>query len=293
MKKAICILNAYKILAPLQHFADRMKEEFKAFDIELIIKNNSELFSFLDNHLNYTPLKEKYLFGLYLDKDTHVAKALEHNGLRLFNSEEAIRLCDDKALTYEALVGTNINVPKNIFGPLNYSQNISLPFIERVEEELKYPLVGKEVYGSMGNNVYLLKNRKEFEEFEFIHRYNPRIYQEFIETSYGVDYRLIVIGGKFVAAMKRVNNNGDFRSNLARGGRGLPFNPPLSYIETAEKVCRALKLDYAGVDLLEGRNKEPVLSEVNSNAFVTGIEETTDINVCRLYAEYIVKTLGL
>ena len=117
------------------------------------------------------------------------------------------------------------------------------------------------------------------------------MYQEFISSSFGFDYRLILIGGKFVAGMRRHNENGDFRSNIAQGGKGEKMEIPLPYIRLAEKAAQILKLDYCGVDLLKGKDGEPILCEVNSNAFLKGIEEVTGINIAYLYARYIVDSL--
>ena len=117
------------------------------------------------------------------------------------------------------------------------------------------------------------------------------MYQEFISSSFGFDYRLILIGGKFVAGMRRHNENGDFRSNIAQGGKGEKMEIPLPYIRLAEKAAQILKLDYCGVDLLKGKDGEPILCEVNSNAFLKWIEEVTGINIAYVYARYIVDSL--
>jgi ribosomal protein S6--L-glutamate ligase/gamma-F420-2:alpha-L-glutamate ligase len=63
------------------------------------------------------------------------------------------------------------------------------------------------------------------------------------------------------------------------------------FIETAEMVAKILNLDYCGVDLLFGENKEPFVCEVNSNAFIGGIEQATGVNVAKLYAEYIINNV--
>ena len=92
--------------------------------------------------------------------------------------------------------------------------------------------------------------------------------------------------------MKRVNED-DFRSNVARGGKGEKVEIPKTFIDMAEKAAKLLELDYCGVDLLIGEQGEPVLCEVNSNAFIKGIEEVTGYNVAKDYSAHIAKTLGL
>jgi glutathione synthase/RimK-type ligase-like ATP-grasp enzyme len=70
-----------------------------------------------------------------------------------------------------------------------------------------------------------------------------------------------------------------------------PLTIPDEFIHAAERVAAILKLDYCGVDLLEGPNQEPVLCEVNSNAFIQGIEQVTKHNVAEDYAKYIYKVI--
>jgi len=183
-------------------------------------------------------------------------------------------------------------MPKTISGPLNYSLNSSPDFVKEVERLLPYPLVAKENYGSLGAKVYLLKSHNELIDFENVHRFAPRLYQEFIASSQGMDYRIIVVGGKFVAGMKRVNHQGDFRSNVALGGTGEKVKIPAEFITMAEKAASILGLDYCGADVLIGPKGEPILCEVNSNAFIEGIEKVTGVNVASAYARHIQKSIG-
>jgi ribosomal protein S6--L-glutamate ligase/gamma-F420-2:alpha-L-glutamate ligase len=118
----------------------------------------------------------------------------------------------------------------------------------------------------------------------------PHLFQKFIPTGSGRDVRIIVIGGKAVACMERSNQT-DFRSNIAKGGTGRAITPPQEFIEVAERACKELGLDYAGVDLLYGEHGQPILCEVNSNAFFLGMEKATGINVAKLYAEYMIKQM--
>ena len=181
-------------------------------------------------------------------------------------------------------------MPKTISAPLNYSESISLEFINNVEKELVYPLVAKDNFGSLGKNVFLIKNHEELLDFEKNHYQNPRLYQEFISSSYGFDYRVIVIGGRMVAAMKRVNKE-DWRSNIAQHGKGEKVVLSKEYQETAEKAAAILGLDYCGIDLLSGKKGEPILCEVNSNAFLGGIEQVSGVNVAKEYAKEIIEKL--
>lgn len=292
MKKAFGLLNGYVQKGGPLHFYQRMQEELLKFGIDLEMKTNQDILSWI-NAKGSIQTKEltPYSFCLYLDKDGYISKMLELAGLRLFNSSESIYLCDDKMLTHIALANHGISMPKTISAPLNYVSSFDEQFLFEVEKELSFPLIGKRNFGSLGKGVFLLKNHDEVVSFEKEYQAEPHLYQEFISSSFGFDYRLILIGGKFVAGMRRHNENGDFRSNIAQGGKGEKMEIPLPYIRLAEKAAQILKLDYCGVDLLKGKNGESILCEVNSNAFLKGIEEVTGINIAYLYAKYIVDSL--
>jgi gamma-F420-2:alpha-L-glutamate ligase len=291
-KHGLCVLNAYEILPGAEHFYERMAQELGALKIGLDKKTNAEIFSYLNSNGDLDGEKLDYDFVLYLDKDLYASYGLENRGYRLFNRAKAIELCDDKMRTHMALAGNGIRMPKTISGPLNYSLNSSPEFIAGVEKLLSYPIVAKENFGSLGARVYLLQNHDELINFENLHRFSPRLYQEFIASSKGMDYRIIVVGGKVVAGMKRVNYHGDFRSNVALGGVGEAVEIPANFISIAEKAASILGLDYCGTDLLIGPDGSPILCEVNSNAFIEGIESVTKINVAKAYALYIQKAIG-
>ena len=290
MKKGLCLLNAFIQTDGPTHFYKRMKEELSRLDVSLDLKTNAEILSYIDSDGSIVSNEKPYDFVLYLDKDLYVSFLLEKLGYKLFNSANAIRLCDDKMLTHMALANHGIKMPKTISAPLNYSESISLEFINNVEKKLVYPLVAKDNFGSLGKNFFLIKNHEELLDFEKNHYQNPRLYQEFISSSYGFDYRVIVIGGRMVAAMKRVNKE-DWRSNIAQHGKGEKVVLSKEYQKTAEKAAAILGLDYCGIDLLSGKKGEPILCEVNSNAFLGGIEQVSGVNVAKEYAKEIIEKL--
>ncbi len=291
MKKGLCILNAYLVLPGAEHFYERMHEEFSKLGILLDRSTNAKIFAYIGGDGSLRSQNLDYDFVLYLDKDVYISHNLEKAGYRLFNSARSIELCDDKMLTHMALANHGIKMPATVSGPLNYSQAISLNFIHELENVIPFPMVAKDDFGSLGEAVFLIKSEKDLIGFETKHKANPRLFQEFISSSFGFDFRLIVIGGRYFAGMKRLNKSGDFRSNIACGGVGELVKIPQAYIQIAEKAAKILKLDYCGVDILEGPKKEPIICEVNSNAFLSGIEKTTGKNVAEAYARYIQKKI--
>ena len=285
MKKGLIVINGYALADGIKNQVSRLKEEFSLRNVPIDIMKNNEVLAYIENGDIRCKLLN-YDFVLYLDKDRYVAELLERSGFRLFNSMKAITECDDKMLTHIKLSNSGINMPTTISSTLCYRDNGNRDYLRDVEKFLGFPLIVKENYGSLGKQVYLVKNHAELEEIENKLIHIPHIFQKFISSSRGKDYRLIVIGHRVVAYMKRENKN-SYLSNLATGGKASKVSLPNEYLKMAEKASKILNLDYCGVDILEGENGEPILSEVNSNAFYEGIEKTTGVNVAGCYVDYI------
>lgn len=290
MNKGLIVTNGYGLADGIKHQVKRLLEEFSKLGIELDVKRNNELLTYIRDGKLESDLP-KYDFVIYLDKDRYVADMLERQGYRLFNSMNSIVKCDDKMLTHICLSNSGIKMPTSISSTLCYRDDGNRKYLNDVEKKLGYPLIVKENYGSLGKQVYLVKNRAELEDIENKLIHTPHIFQEFISSSKGKDFRIIVIGHKVVAYMKRENKN-SYLSNLATGGTASVVELPKEYLNMAVEASKILNLDYCGVDILEGVNGEPILSEVNSNAFYEGIEKITGINVAGEYAKYILKKVS-
>jgi len=114
--------------------------------------------------------------------------------------------------------------------------------------------------------------------------------QEFVAEAGGADTRLIVLGGKVAAAMKRQAKPGDFRSNLHRGGRAEPIKPTREEKELAIRAARVMGLEFAGVDLLRSK-AGPVVLEVNSSPGLQGVEGVTGEDLAGLVIQHLEKRL--
>lgn len=290
-KNGSIILNAYEVLPPIREMANRLKDEFSLLGYEINEYSNADVLAYLNGKSQVSKRKAHLDFAIYLDKDPYYSALLEKQGVRLFNSATSIETCDDQMKTYLALVNSGLSIPKTVQGPLRYSQQENEKFLENLTKILNFPIVCKINYGSQGKNVFLARDLYELKQIEDKISFQPRLFQELISSSWGVDYRLIVIGGKYVAGMRRESQKGDFRSNIALGGIGENMTMPDDFVIAAEKAAQVLKLDYAGVDILAGPNKEPIICEVNSNAFIEGIEKVTGVNVAKAYAEHVIKTI--
>lgn len=287
--KGLLLTNGYGLAEGIKHQVARLKEEFLVLGVDVDVLANNHLLVYVNDGKIISTLG-KYDFIVYLDKDKYVARMLEKAGYRLFNNASAIELCDDKMLTHITLANNNIAMPLTISSTLCYRDDGNRDFINYVESKIKFPLIVKENYGSLGRQVYLIKNHQELLDIENKLIHVPHIYQELIDSSLGKDYRIIVINHKVVAYMKRENKH-SYLSNLACGGIASIVDLPSSYLDLAIKASEFLDLDYCGVDILEGKNREPILSEVNSNAFYDGIEKVTHKNIAKAYAKHIINTI--
>ena len=223
-----------------------------------------------------------------MDKDKYTSAILEKSGLRLFNSHAAVRVCDDKMETHLALAGKGIPMPPTVGGLLCYDLDakVKADDMALIEKTLGYPVIVKECYGSLGKGVYKADDRQALEALCEKLKCAPHLFQKFITSSAGKDVRVIVIGGKAVAAMQRKSET-DFRSNLELGGTAKPVGIDDCLRDICELTAKTLNLDYCGIDVLYGENGSYLVCEVNSNAFFGGIERVTGVNIARLYAEYI------
>ncbi|MBE7083929.1 MAG: RimK family alpha-L-glutamate ligase [Clostridiales bacterium] len=290
-KKGLIFVNPYLVPKESIYQAERLKEEFNNLGVDIEIVSDGCFRVVMDGDKTNIDLTASD-FAVYLDKDKYLSEILEKGGLRLFNKHQAVRVCDDKAQTYIALAGNGIKFPKTIFGALCYSDSLKLKeeWANIIIDELSFPLVVKESYGSMGKGVYLVNDKEELLSVMEKVKTKPHLFQEYIAHRKGVDVRVIVIGGREVASMERRNEN-DFRSNVAQGGSGVKVEISEKFRIVAESVAEILELDYCGVDLLYGENNEPIVCEVNSNAFIGGIEQATGVNVAKKYAEHIFNTI--
>ena len=289
--KGVIILNPFLVPDESVHQAERLKEEFVRLGVDINVISDA----FLRSDLTCGALHfdaDVVDFIIYLDKDKYQSKILKKLSVRLFNPHDAIRLCDDKGETYLALSNAGVNIPKTIFGALCYGKDLSIKkdWAKKIGEKLGYPVIVKESFGSMGKGVYKADDERELLSVMEKVKLKPHLFQEYVGAVKGVDVRVIVIGGKAVCAMERINGD-DFRSNVARGGKGKKITLTESFKVAAEKCATVLGLDYCGVDLLYGYNGEPIVCEVNSNAFFDGIEKATGFNVAKTYAEYVIKEI--
>ena len=260
---------------------------FKNRGVDLLIKKAEDISIEVNQEI-----KDKPAFVIFWDKDIYLAKRLENQGLRLFNSSNAIALADNKILMYQELAKKGVRIPRTFVAPktfegLNYTKR---EFVNKVIKEIGLPLVIKEAYGSFGEQVYLASTLETANKIINQLGYKDFLMQEYISSSKGKDIRVNIVGNKAVISMLRENEN-DFRSNISSGGHGSLYQPQENYLKLAVAAKEALGLDFAGVDVMFGPNDEPIICEVNSNPQFASTLKATGVNLADYIADYILKSL--
>ena len=194
---------------------------------------------------------------------------------------EPILQSRNKWTCFQILSEANIPIPKTILG--------NGPDIEAMLSKFGTPpVIIKILQGTHGQGVILAETyTSAFSTIETLQTSKVRfIIQEFIEESNGADLRVIVIDGVVVAAMKRQSKEGEFRSNLHRGGSSNVINLSHQEENLALQTAKALRLGVCGVDILQSKNG-PLILEANSTPGLEGIETTTGVNISEKIIRYI------
>lgn len=287
MSKGYIVINSFVNNEKFSNLYNILVKSFSKFHIDLEKKTAIELGTEVD-----LELKEKPDFILFWDKDIYLAQRLENLGIKLFNSSRAIELCDNKILMYQELAKHNIRIPKTFIAPKTFEGlgYTNLSFIDDIANQIGYPLVIKEAYGSYGEQVYLAKNKEEAASIINKIGYKDFLVQEFIKSSSGKDIRVNVVRDQQIVSILRENKT-DFRSNISIGGVGSRFEPEQEYVDLAIKASLALGLDFSGVDVMFGENNEPIICEVNSNPQFVSTLKVTNTNLADFIAFYIAEYL--
>ena len=287
--KGIIIVNQY--VGHNEYKIKRFLEEFQKLGIDLVVRvNDGTIAKIIDS--NIVVNLPKAGFVIYLDKDIYLARLLEKANFRLFNKADFIKMCDDKMLTFIKCADLGIKMPNTFAGPLVYTDldQKNYDFLNEIQGKLGFPMVVKKVYGSLGEGVYLVKNSEELHKlYSEIYR-NPLLFQEYIPSSYGKSIRVMVIDKKVLGCFERYNKY-DFRSNFGEKAEGKLMENPKKCIDFAQNIANLLDIEYAGLDLLLDKDDNPVLCEINSNAFFEEYEKVTNQNIALEVAKMIKRKL--
>ncbi|MGP4042150.1 RimK family alpha-L-glutamate ligase [Gracilibacillus sp. D59] len=286
-KKGWIIYNGNLYTKKFAEQIEWLRKTAETFDFDIdVIANNQLLVTIEGGEARILTEKKEPDFVFFWDKDLFLARQLEHQGLRLFNSAKTIEICDDKALTYQQLANHGIRMPKTIIAPKVFVSLEDDSHLTQVIETLGFPLVIKETFGSFGEQVYLIEDEQQLRQKVKELQHKPHLFQEYIASSYGRDVRLNVVGDRVVAAMLRKSDQ-DFRANVTAGGKMYRYQPTEEEKELAVRCSQLVGADFAGVDLLFGANDEPILCEINSNAHFKNIYDCTGVDITRDMMTYI------
>ncbi len=213
---------------------------------------------------------------------TAVVRQFEVMGVYSITESQALARSRDKLRTLQLLSREGIGLP--VTGFARSSRDID-GVIDLVGGA---PLIVKLLEGTQGMGVVLAETRKAAESVigAFQQLDANILVQEFIKEAGGADIRALVVGGRVVAAMERRAAEGEFRSNLHRGGTASPIKLDTRERNTAIRAARVMGLGVAGVDLLRS-NRGPVIMEVNSSPGLEGIETATGVDVAGEIIDYI------
>ena len=217
---------------------------------------------------------------------TAVVRQFEMMNVFTATESQALVRSRDKLRCLQILSRAGLGLPRTVFS--NYSRNVQ----DIIRNAGGAPVIIKLLEGTQGLGVVLAETNNAAESvIEAFHGLKARvIVQEFIAEAGGADIRAFVIDGIVVGAMKRQGKEGEFRSNLHRGGTAEVTKLSKEEENAAIKSARAMGLGIAGVDMLRSKNG-PLILEVNSSPGLEGIEMATGQNIAEQIIHFVEQSI--
>jgi len=213
----------------------------------------------------------------YLD----LLSRLEKIGVCMVNSRETVELSSDKYRTYIKLQDFGLTQPKTVLIPNEDTWKESVKLLDS-----KFPIIMKTLEGSKGVGVLFIESERQIESLvQLLYSQNENVdllIQEYIKTD--GDIRVIILGGKIIAAMKRDVIEGDFRSNVSQGAKVTEY--PLTEVEVEQSLLAAKAVDgsWVAVDFIPSKKPKkdpPFILEINHSPGTEGIEKATGKNIVK------------
>lgn len=214
----------------------------------------------------------------------YIMRFLDHFGVKKPYSAETILIAHNKFITLEQLVKNGIPVPETY---MTGSRETAKDILNKQG----LPIILKMLSGFGGRGVMVMENKTAAESvIDTMKTLKQEILiEEFIENP-GEDIRGMVAGDEVVAAFKRVAAEGEKRTNIKMGGKGVAFKPSPEMEEMAIKAAKAVKSRICAVDMIEGK-EGPSVIEVNINPGLEGIEKATGTNVAQKIIQFVSEEL--
>ena len=282
------------------HTADRLKEEADKLKIESYLFHLSGGYTQFEDGIR-TFHNKKDDKGFVIDNNTIAVvrgsvtrkdswmdfiSILEKANVCLINSRQTINMCADKYRTALRLADYGLTQPKSLL--VNNPDTI---LDQLKESDIKFPLIMKTLRGSKGVGVLFVDSERGLDSIiQLINKQDEDadlLVQEYIKTDY--DVRVLVLGGKVLAAMKRPVIEGDFRSNVSQGSKPEKIKLTELEIEESLKAAKAVNGLWTAVDFIPSKNREkepPFMLEVNSSPGTEGIEEATGLNIAKAVIDH-------
>ena len=251
---------------------------------DIIIEKEKPTIYYKDRYLDYVDAIIPRIGASVTFYGCAVVRQFEEMGVFTIVTSDAIQRSRDKLRSLQRLSKAGIGMPKTVF--TNYSRDVE----EVIEHVGGTPVIIKLLEGTQGLGVVLAETKNAAESvLEAFNGLQARvIVQEFIKEAGGADLRALVVDGQVVGAMKRQGKEGEFCSNLHRGGSAHIIKLSHDELKLAMNASQALMLPVCGVDMLQS-TRGPLLLEVNSTPGLEGIETATGRNIAKAIIAYIEK----
>ena len=249
---------------------------------DLIIENEKPTILYKDKYLDYVDAIIPRIGASVTFYGCAVVRQFEMMNVFSSVSSDAIIRSRDKLRSFQHLSKAGVDMPKTVF--TNYSRDV-----EKVIAQVGgTPVVIKLLEGTQGIGVVLAESKIAAESLlEAFNGLEARaLIQEYIAEAKGADLRALIVDEQVVGAMKRQGKEGEFRSNLHRGGTYEHYKLSDVEIKIAIKAARKLKLPICGVDLLQS-DRGPLVMEINSTPGLEGIESASKKNIAQAIITYI------
>jgi ribosomal protein S6--L-glutamate ligase len=223
----------------------------------------------------------------YTKYGTAVLRQFEMQGVYVMSSSLAINRSRNKLRSMQLLAKSGVGIPKTIIA------NSDLEVDGILDTFGKGPYIIKTLRGTHGKGVVLAETKKAAKavmQAFYVENINFMV-QEFIEESAGTDIRVLVIGGRVYASIKRQSLDDDFRSNTHLGGEGRRVKLTDEELRVAKKAARVMGLPVCGVDMMRS-SRGPLILEVNSSASIRTPESITKKDIATTIIRYVENNAG-
>ena len=298
-KYRILVISAEPDNNKLFHTAQRVTDEAKKSGHEVyVVKVEGAIVSY-DN--GYKIFNADDRVGFEIDNDTvaivrgsvrlkksylDLLSQLEKIGVCMVNSRETVEISADKYRTYLKLQDYGLTQPKTVLIPNADTLQESLESLDS-----KFPIIMKTLEGSKGVGVLFIESERQIESLvQLLYNQNEDVdllIQEYIKTD--GDIRVIVLGGKVIASMKRDVVEGDFRSNVSQGAKVKEYELTDLEVEQCLLAAKAIDGSWVAVDFIPSKNPKtepPYILEVNHSPGTEGIEKATGDNIVKKVIDF-------